>query len=314
MSAPWRDRGSLTETLLARPARSCHGPGMGAFRKQRLSRREVLAAAGIMLAPKAVSAAETASAWAVASHSAIRLVDGGRAPDGALLAALAMRLKPGFKTYWRHPGDSGVPPIVRFEGLANLKSAELLFPAPKRFDDGAGGVSFGYLSEEVLLPILVTPIDPAKPVRLKLHADYAVCEKLCVPASGGAELLLAGRPTSHGDAVRQALAAVPARVALGAPGPLRILGFAKGREPGRFEVTLAVPESQHPELFVEAPQPWFLDAKDFVPAAAGRPARFAVQVVEKDRSGLNPDLTLTLVAGPKAIEVRAPLDIGLIAP
>jgi DsbC/DsbD-like thiol-disulfide interchange protein len=121
-----------------------------------------------------------------------------------------MRLNPGFKTYWRHPGDSGVPPSFRFEGSRNLKSARVHFPAPRRFADGAGGFSIGYDGPEILLPLAITPVDPAKPVELVMEADYAVCEKMCVPASGKASLLLSadGKSPFH-DALDVAMSRVP---------------------------------------------------------------------------------------------------------
>jgi DsbC/DsbD-like thiol-disulfide interchange protein len=294
---------------------------MGAFRQQRANRREVLAlVAGSVVGALAAAgsrpalAAEAASPWSVASHSALRLVDGGRSAGGALLAGLALRLKPGFKTYWRHPGDSGVPPVIRFEGSVNVKEAEVLFPAPTRFDDGAGGFSFGYGAEEVLLPVAVTPADPARPVELHLQADYAVCEKLCVPASGSAALTLSGRPTTHDAALRKALSSVPKRVALATPGPLSILGLSRGGQPRRFEVAVVHQAGARPELFVEAPQPWFFAVGPLEAAAEGRPARFAVEALERAPDGASPILRLTLVAGRDAIEVAAPLDTGLIAP
>jgi len=282
--------------------------------QQRLIRREVLTllAAALAAAPSGARAAEQASAWAASSHSAIRLIDGGAmdgaAAEGGLLAAVSIRLKPGFKTYWRHPGDSGVPPLLRFEGSRNLRSAEVRFPAPHRFDDGAGGVSFGYSGEEVILPVAVVPIDRSKPVLLKLQADYAVCEKLCVPASGTAELALHGRPTAHGAAARAALAASPRRTALGADGPLRIIALSKGGEEGRFRVSIAAPEGADAALYVEAPQPWFFEVGAIKAGIA------EVRTVAQDPAGPPPELTLTLVAGTLAVEAHATLDRSLLAP
>ena len=292
---------------------------MGAFRQQRLTRREVLAGA-LALQAVALTGASPASAgpdstWSESSHSALRLLDGGPAETrGHHLAAIVLRLKPGFKTYWRHPGDSGVPPQFQFEGSSNLKDVIVHFPAPGRFDDGAGGMSFGYVTGELLLPLSVTAADPAKPVVLRLKADYAVCEKLCVPANGVAELSLGSQPTSHGDAVRQAMATVPRPVALAAPGELRILGFRPGPKPGKFSIEIATPAGETPELFVEAPQPWFFEVAGIEPATAGRPALATVKVVQKPPSPGDAPLTLTLVAGKAAIEVRAPLDSALHGP
>ena len=63
-----------------------------------------------------------------------------------LRAGIEIRLDPGWKTYWRYPGDSGVPPTLDFAGSENVKSVTALWPAPQRFADGAGGHSIGYLA------------------------------------------------------------------------------------------------------------------------------------------------------------------------
>ncbi len=259
----------------------------------------------------APAVAGPASPWSDSSHSALRLLDGGPDPAsrGRHLAAIALRLKPGFKTYWRHPGDSGVPPHFQFEGSSNLREAHVHFPAPRRFDDGAGGVSFGYLEPELLLPVTVAAADAAKPVLLRLKADYAVCEKLCVPASGVAEVQLGGMPTAHGEAIRQAMKTVPRVVAAGAPGPVRILGLKRGTKPGTFAVAIEAPQGTVPELFVEAPQPWFFEVGA---VTAGSPAIVPVKVVERPSPHGGVALTLTLVTGSGAIEVRLPLDGALI--
>ncbi len=288
---------------------------MGAFSPQRLTRREVLAGSAALAVTCATgplpASAGPASPWSDSTHSALRLLDGG--PEGASrgehLAAIALRLKPGFKTYWRHPGDSGVPPHFQFDGSANLREALVHFPAPRRFDDGAGGVSFGYVEPELLLPVTVVATDPMKKVLLRLKADYAVCEKLCVPASGVAELLLGGAPTAHRDIIRQAMQKVPRVVPAGAPGPVRILGLQRGTAAGTFAVEITAPDGEAAELFVEAPQPWFFEVG---PVASGKSVIVPVKVVERPTPHGGVALTLTLVATSGAIEVRLPLDGALI--
>src|SRR4051812_1209976 len=114
-----------------------------------LSRRAVLAFA--VLAPvRAAAASAAASAWVDGHRSRVRLLDAGR--DGAaLLAALEIELHPGFKTYWRTPGDSGVPATFDWGRSKNVAAVEPLWPAPTRFED-AGGVSYGY-HDRLVLPL-----------------------------------------------------------------------------------------------------------------------------------------------------------------
>ena len=119
-------------------------------------------------------------------------------------------LAPGAITYWRDPGDAGLPPTLDFSASDNVASVEPEFPAPKRIKEADGGEAFGY-DGDVVFPLRVKPRDPAKPATLKLNADFAVCEKVCLPAKAHLELTLpsaAGSP--HAGAIDAALAAVPA--------------------------------------------------------------------------------------------------------
>ena len=95
---------------------------------------------------------------------------------------------PGWHTYWRYPGDSGVPPRFSFSGSDNLATAKVLFPAPHAFTDEAG-TTIGYKGN-VILPLRVFPRQKDKPVTLRAKIDYAVCEKLCVPVEAKVELTI----------------------------------------------------------------------------------------------------------------------------
>ena len=95
-------------------------------------------------------------------------------------AGLEIRLDPGWKTYWRYPGDSGVPPTFDFAGSENVKSVTVLWPAPERFPDGAGGHSIGYLGD--IICRCGSPERRGEAIALHLKLGYAVCGTLCVPA------------------------------------------------------------------------------------------------------------------------------------
>src|ERR1700752_4520566 len=134
-----------------------------------------MGALGVLLAsaPTCAAAAADASSWDGDARSAMRLVAGSSlGAAGGLRAGVEIRLASGWKTYWRYPGDSGVPPAFDFSKSENVKSATVLFPAPMRFDDGAGGHSIGY-KQGVLFPVHVVPKDMAKPAVLRVKIDYA---------------------------------------------------------------------------------------------------------------------------------------------
>jgi DsbC/DsbD-like thiol-disulfide interchange protein len=151
------------------------------------------------------------SPWNEDVRSAIRLIAGSsKADDVVLRAGIEVKLRPGWKTYWRYPGDSGVPPHFDFSGSENLKKADVLYPAPHLFTDETGQ-SLGY-KDTVIFPVVVSPQQAGKPVRLRVKVDYAVCEKLCVPAEGRAELTLVTGDSKHNPALTTAEARVPKHV------------------------------------------------------------------------------------------------------
>src|SRR5271168_2329541 len=88
--------------------------------------------------------AQDASDWDSQAHTAARLIAGSTVKTANatfLRAGVEIKLDPGWKTYWRDPGDSGVPPTLDFTGSSNVKSVAVLWPAPELFPDGAGGNS-----------------------------------------------------------------------------------------------------------------------------------------------------------------------------
>src|SRR6201990_3102952 len=130
--------------------------------------------------------AEDSSPWQRDAHSAVRLVAGSRS-GGVLLGGIAIQLEPGWKTYWRNPGDSGVPPRFDFSRSDNVEAVTVLWPAPMKFDDGARRLSLGY-KKQVVLPLRIVAKNNDKPVTLRATISYAVCEKICIRVEATSEL------------------------------------------------------------------------------------------------------------------------------
>lgn len=103
-----------------------------------------------------------------------------------LMAGIHIKMDPGWKTYWRYPGDSGLPPRFDWSGSQNLKNSRVLWPAPTRYKDSSGN-SIGY-KKEVVFPVLIEPIDPAQPIDLVLKMEFAVCADICIPAESNLQL------------------------------------------------------------------------------------------------------------------------------
>src|SRR6187200_1188980 len=144
-------------------------------------------AATLLVSSLALEArAQDSSPWQRDGHSAVRLLAGSRS-GAVLMGGVAFQLQPGWKTYWRTPGDSGVPPRFDFSKSDNVEAVTVLWPAPQKFDDGAGGVSLGY-KQQVVLPLRIVAKNADKPVMLRADINYAVCDKLCIPVEAKAEL------------------------------------------------------------------------------------------------------------------------------
>ncbi len=259
----------------------------------------------------APAVAEPVSPWARDGAAALRLVDAGRATaPGARLAAISIRLEPGWKTYWRQPGASGVPPRFDFSGSANVAEARVLFPAPERdaSEDGVTNVYHGV----VTLPVEVKPRDPKAPVDLKLVADYGVCEKICVPVRAEADLVLSPEGGASGPAAEEAQAAVvasPRPSALGATGDLGIeavrrIAGAKGQ--AAIEIVAAAPAGSDAALFAETGEGDYAPAPEPEGASSDGKSRFRMVFEEPElpKSGLR----LTLAAGGRAVETAVALD------
>ena len=230
------------------------------------------------------------------------------------MVGVEIGLDPGFKTYWRNPGESGLPPSFDWSGSNNVAAVEVLWPAPARFED-ASGVSYGY-SGSIVLPVRVATRDARQAIELRLRLEYGVCKEICIPAQ--AELGVTIRPDASSAfeaSVAAALARVPKPRPLGTEGELAILRvepIITGAKPA-LSVTLRGPAKT--SLFVEAPEGWFLMARESANSAQHTvaeplPSRtIHVDILERPRDATGPiELRLTLAAGDQAIETLASLD------
>src|SRR6516165_11464887 len=185
------------------------------------SRATLGVAAAILLSLFSPGArAEDASPWQRDGHSAVRLLAGSRS-GAVLLGGVAFQLQPGWKTYWRTPGDSGVPPRFDFSKSDNVEAVTVLWPAPLKFDDGAGGHSLGY-HDQIVLPLRIVTKNADKPVTLRAEINYAVCEKLCIPVEASAELGFNSVASTEDGALSAALDTVPKPANIGDANPLTI--------------------------------------------------------------------------------------------
>jgi DsbC/DsbD-like thiol-disulfide interchange protein len=264
--------------------------------------RDSLLCALLLAAPPAFAA--DSSQWALDIRAATRLIAASPAKDASKQqAGVEFRMDPGWHTYWRYPGDSGVPPRFDFYGSDNLRAAKVLYPAPHAFTDESG-TSIGYL-DHVIFPVEVTPLDPKKPVNLKVTVNYAVCQKLCVPAEANLVLTL-GDKSGFDERLVKAIADVPKTVTPQQAG-LTLHRTTDGAKPAvEFEVAGATKETQ---IFVEGPTAeWALPIPKPVSGADGRYS-FVLDGLPPGTDPKAPlDLTFTIVGAGKAMQAKTHLD------
>lgn len=281
-----------------------------------LSQFTVLPPALLCLASITPAAAQDASAWQKEAHAAARLIAGSaqKTPDGLVLrAGIEISLDPGWKTYWRYPGDTGVPPTFDFAESENVKSTTLQWPAPESFSDGAGGHSIGYVGD-IILPLTVTPADAAQPATLHVKLNYAICGTLCVPAEAALEISLTGK-SADDAALEEAGQRVPKRVALGRQSGNVLAILSVHREAGgahdKVVVDVAAPAGVPVALYAEGPTPdWALPLPEPDDPATGPIRRFTFNLdgLPSGATAKGAAITLTAVSGDIAIEVPAHLD------
>lgn len=125
----------------------------------------------------------------------IEVLDGGTTQDGKYRTAIRFTLADGWKTYWRAPGDAGIPPEFSWRGSRNVAATQITWPTPDVFDQN-GMRSVGY-ERELVLPIDVEPATPGKPVRLKGKVDLGVCKDVCIPSTVKFDHVLDPNASTH---------------------------------------------------------------------------------------------------------------------
>lgn len=133
---------------------------------------------------------------------------GWREADGSHVAGLTIHLAQGWKTYWRAPGDGGIPPRFNWSGSQNVTGASVQFPVPDV--TVINGIrTIGYKTA-VTLPLRFATVDASKPVTLRGEVEIGVCEEICVPLRMKFQAVLPakGKATAH---LRDAIADRPSR-------------------------------------------------------------------------------------------------------
>jgi len=209
----------------------------------------------------------------------VRLVTSGVSDQhGKLRGALQIQLQPGWKTYWRDPGATGIPPQIEISGN-EFDSVELLYPAPKRFSDAYGDWP-GY-GKSVTLPVVFHTHTPGTAPLIEAQVFLGICETICIPLQASFTFDASAGADDQRDAwtVQAAFSALPAeprpefqlsRVEM--EGDDIILHARLPDQQGKADLFLSVPDGGQitlPDLVEQGPEDAIFTARLLAPPKPG---------------------------------------------
>jgi DsbC/DsbD-like thiol-disulfide interchange protein len=247
---------------------------------------------------QAASQATVATQWVALHGARVRLVAGPAAGNtGGYLAGIEVDLAEGWKTYWRMPGDAGVPPTLDWSNSTNAAAINVLYPAPTRLVEPAAQ-TIGYKGT-MIFPVEVKPLDPATPIVLDLQLELGICREICIPGEVKLSLTIPPSGLSGASPVAAWRARVPRLQALRGksdPDLKRVTAVLDGATP-RLQVEAVFPGGgKQADVFIEAPDGIYVPMTKRLPDGPGGLARFEADLSRIDAHDLKgKQLTLTLV-------------------
>ncbi|NBD28746.1 MAG: hypothetical protein GVY31_01740 [Alphaproteobacteria bacterium] len=127
----------------------------------------------------------------------VRALPGWRMENGHHMAGLEITLAEGWKTYWRAPGDAGIPPLFDWSGSRNIESVAFHWPVPEL--SRANGMRSIVYSDRVVIPMEFDLSEADGPARVMAQVQLGVCEDICVPVQLDFDVVLpdADRRDAH---------------------------------------------------------------------------------------------------------------------
>lgn len=274
----------------------------------------------LVLAPAGRSAQAATSPWISEQHGAARLISAAEATGSSaqLDVGLQLKLTPGWHTYWRSPGDAGIPPSIDWKGSENLAGAEIAWPAPVRLPSLGGLETIGY-EDGVVLPIAVRLVHPGAPLHLHAEVDYASCKDICIPYHASLDLVLPpglARPGSEAPLIADARARVPEDLSAA---QWQLVGAAVSTEHASAVLSVRLASIAgplgSPDLFVEGLPKGSAGRPEVSLADSGRTATLRVPILNEAADAIaGTKLRITAVDGARSGEVEVAPQFGILAP
>ncbi|WP_425072260.1 protein-disulfide reductase DsbD domain-containing protein [Sagittula sp. S175] len=268
-----------------------------AFRPISLDMKKLLAA--LLLSLPTVAAAEDFDGMVRAT-----LLPGWRLPNGDHMAALHLELADGWKTYWRSPGDAGIPPSFDWRASTNLQGVAVSWPSPDVFWQ-SGMRSVGY-KHEVTLPLRLRLQNGKQDAHLDGVIDIGVCNDVCLPQRLAISAELPAGNRKPDPRIAAAMADMPydaedagitgVNCTVG-PAP-RGLGLTVALDlPGATGREETVIEFRDPDLWVADPQTSVQNGRLVAQTRVAHNSRAAFAL---DRSSM----TITVLGGRMPVEIK----------
>ena len=253
----------------------------------------------LLLFTSALPSQAANSPWFETEGARLRLISQPSADGKTIEAGLEVRLEKGWKTYWRSPGASGLPPQLDFGASQNVAKTHIHYPVPVTFGEG-DNLTVGY-NESVTFPIQIEPLFGNRPVRLALDGLIGICAVVCIPVKFDLVLNEDGKGVSTRE-VASSLNYARSKLAKEPSEEFRIDTVLYRRK--NLEIVATVPKgSVSSTVLVEGPVSWYL-----TPATAkdinGTTARFQIGLPDlpSDANPLKTELKLTLISDGNAVE------------
>ncbi len=234
----------------------------------------------------------------------VTLLPGRAEPGGVRMAGLVLDVAPDWKTYWRNPGEAGIPPHFDWSGSRNLATAEVLWPRPGFFDS-FGLTTLGY-SGRVVFPLRLVPERPEQAMEIELGLALGVCREICVLEETTVAMRIApGAPEAGAELVALAERQVPrpgAEMGLTAA-TCRISGTGASR---RFDAVLDFAQALNdPVVILEGPElTWFSGVETTTGSAGSLHVGAAMSLLDETLWVNRSQIRMTVLAGDFAADIQ----------
>jgi len=259
-------------------------------------------------------ASALSSDWVDGQSSRIRLVaeDTALGADGEIVLGLEITMEPGWKTYWRTPGEAGIPPFFDWSKSANLKNIDISWPVPHRVE--YYGIDAFTYSDRVVLPVKITAFSPSEGVDLKLTIAYGVCSDLCILEQVDIDLPVpsgVAQASPHAGLIASASAHLPLASLEG----LELKNAVVRRDGDKTDVEITVTgwtgpggEEMAPDgaydVFLEAGPEYLFGRARYQPGPGNETGRFLIPMVAGPDTSLQDVVLLVTAVSPNgAVEV-----------